>query len=131
MNYTETYGLPQWEKSDRIMMEDFNQAMGRIDKGIQDAAELPYALGGYTGTGEEAFEVFVGFRPRYVIVCADQADSFLKNCVGRFVAITNQIPTHNKAAITDTGFWVGPYQEDILFPRLNERNVLYNFIAFR
>ena len=42
MNYTSKYRLPQWEKSDRILMDDFNQAMNSIEAGIartaQDAA---------------------------------------------------------------------------------------------
>ena len=42
MNYTKTYHLPQWEKSDRIMMDDFNAAMSNIESGlkktVQDAA---------------------------------------------------------------------------------------------
>ena len=42
MEYTENYQLPQWVESDRILMEDFNQAMAAIDGGIkaaQDAAD--------------------------------------------------------------------------------------------
>ena len=35
MHYTKTYRLPQWEKSDRIMMEDFNAAMAGIESGIE------------------------------------------------------------------------------------------------
>lgn len=38
MNYTEKYHLPQWVKSDRIMMEDFNAAMTNIESGISSAA---------------------------------------------------------------------------------------------
>ncbi len=34
MNYTENYHLPQWAKSDRIMMEDFNGAMSSIENGL-------------------------------------------------------------------------------------------------
>ena len=42
MDYTTNYHLPQWVESDRILMEDFNQAMAGIDTGIkaaQDTAE--------------------------------------------------------------------------------------------
>ena len=42
MEYTTNYHLPQWVESDRIMMEDFNEAMAAIDGGIkaaQDAAD--------------------------------------------------------------------------------------------
>ena len=37
MNYTNNYHLPQWVESDRILMEDFNDAMAGIDQGIQGA----------------------------------------------------------------------------------------------
>ena len=37
MNYTTNYHLPQWVESDRILMEDFNDAMAGIDQGIQGA----------------------------------------------------------------------------------------------
>lgn len=34
MEYTKNYHLPQWVKSDRIMMDDFNAAMVGIEEGI-------------------------------------------------------------------------------------------------
>ena len=37
MNYTTNYHLPQWVESDRILMEDFNDAMAGIDQGLQGA----------------------------------------------------------------------------------------------
>ncbi len=36
MNYTENYHLPQWVKSDRIMMEDFNQMCLDIEAGLTE-----------------------------------------------------------------------------------------------
>lgn len=36
MNYTKQYHLPQWAESDRIMMEDFNQAMEDIETGLAE-----------------------------------------------------------------------------------------------
>ena len=38
MNYTTNYHLPQWVETDRIMMEDFNEAMAGIDGGIAGEA---------------------------------------------------------------------------------------------
>ena len=37
MTYTTNYHLPQWVESDRILMEDFNQAMETLDGGIAAA----------------------------------------------------------------------------------------------
>jgi len=39
MNYTENYHLPQWVKSDRIMMEDFNQMCESIDAGLAGSVQ--------------------------------------------------------------------------------------------
>lgn len=39
MNYTQNYHLPQWEKSDRIMMDDFNQMCTNIESGLQNNQE--------------------------------------------------------------------------------------------
>ena len=47
MNQTEHFALPQWEKSDRILMEDFNAMTAAID-GLIGHCEV-YT---YTGTGK-------------------------------------------------------------------------------
>ena len=39
MNYTENYHLPQWAKSDRILMEDFNRMCADIEAGLTGNAE--------------------------------------------------------------------------------------------
>lgn len=40
MNYTENYQLPQWEETDRVLMEDFNDAMAKVDAGMEQAAPV-------------------------------------------------------------------------------------------
>ena len=49
MDYTTNYHLPQWVESDRIMMEDFNEAMAGIDTGIKNAQDT--ADGGAAAAG--------------------------------------------------------------------------------
>ena len=49
MDYTTNYHLPQWVESDRIMMEDFNEAMAGIDTGIKTAQDT--ADGGAAAAG--------------------------------------------------------------------------------
>ena len=34
MNYTENYQLPQWVESDRVLMDDFNDAMDKTDTAL-------------------------------------------------------------------------------------------------
>jgi len=61
MKQTENFALPQWEKDDRIMMEDFNAAMAAID------AALPkIAIGTYTGDGTTNRFIEIGFTPKAV-----------------------------------------------------------------
>ena len=38
MNYTEKYHLPQWEKTDRIMMDDFNRMCADVEEGLRETA---------------------------------------------------------------------------------------------
>ena len=39
MNYTPNYRLPQWEKPDRIMMDDFNRMCANIEAGLTGGAD--------------------------------------------------------------------------------------------
>ena len=40
MNYTTNYHLPQWAETDRIMMEDFNDAMASIETGLSEGLRM-------------------------------------------------------------------------------------------
>ena len=97
MQHTQNYQLPQWEKSDRILMEDFNEAMSNIETAIDgakseassgiaeaksqasaaqaaaDAAKQTaltykhFAVGQYNGTGL-AHDITLGFKPSAVMI---------------------------------------------------------------
>ena len=89
MDYTTNYHLPQWVESDRIMMEDFNEAMAAIDGGIkavdeamtQGLAEVTANLGNtgknarivwgtYVGTGTSGESQPTGISPGFFPVVA-------------------------------------------------------------
>ena len=61
MNYTSKHHLPQWEKTDRILMEDFNLAMANIETGLSSA-----------GDGA-ALSLYLGFRPSFLILTNQSA----------------------------------------------------------
>ena len=44
MNKTANFQLTQWEKTDRIMMEDFNRDNAAIDAALQPPEPLPVQL---------------------------------------------------------------------------------------
>ena len=65
MTYTQNYQLPQWVKSDRIMMDDFNDTNSKIDAALHglrtdvdshaetltEKGNCQIVFGTYTGTG--------------------------------------------------------------------------------
>ena len=53
MNYTENYHPPQWVKSDRIMMEDFNQMCADIEAGLSQTAQATEEFGQTSGDGNK------------------------------------------------------------------------------
>lgn len=87
MNQTEQFHLNQWEKSDRIMMEDFNADNLKMEQALEDvqneAAEALAAVkaslsdlivvGTYVGEGSSS-SVFgpatinLGFQPRFLMI---------------------------------------------------------------
>lgn len=81
MQKTENYQLNQWDKTDRIQMEDFNADNAKIDAAIKeakDAAAVAAALatstsklhfGTYTGNGAESRTISLGFTPKAVYTC--------------------------------------------------------------
>ena len=46
MTYTTNYQLPQWVKSDRIMMDDFNDANSKIDTALKNHDDVLDTLTG-------------------------------------------------------------------------------------
>ena len=68
MNYTQNYQLPQWEKTDRIMMDDFNDAMDTIEGGLSSKCELVF--GSYEGSNSLNAPrlINLGFTPKAVFL---------------------------------------------------------------
>ncbi len=95
MHYTTNYKLPQWVETDRIMMEDFNDAMEKIEEGLtagktaaeegqqalseslaalsETVAAHQIAVGSYTGN-DGTQTIKVGFTPKAVLVHNQRGD---------------------------------------------------------
>ena len=68
MNQTPNYQLNQWDKSDRIMMEDFNADNAKIEAALSEtmtlAQKAPFAVGKLEGyNGSAAVTVDLGRQP--------------------------------------------------------------------
>ena len=137
MNYTPNHHLPQWVKSDRVRMEDFNEAMASIESGLDQAgqkAEKPYATGSYSGNGG-ANIIEVGFQPSFLII-SGMRQSTSQGDTGTFdhyfAATAGGNGLKQRLFLLDDGFIVypSPYQ-DAVWPALNELGVVYDYIAFK
>lgn len=156
MEYTTNYHLPQWVKSDRIMMDDFNDAMAAMEEGMSSAANTanaaastanaaqslaqqtagaaytpdnkPYAVGLYQGLGTESQDIVVGFKPSIVILFAQQqgGDYF----AFRIVAAGRQIGS-GRVTMIENGFRLSPQETDPRFPMVNYKGEVYEYIAFK
>lgn len=68
MNHTTNLHLPQWEETDRIQMDDFNDAMERIDTAVAAAGNCHIYTGSYGGDGTSSRTIDLGFTPKLLIV---------------------------------------------------------------
>ena len=74
MNYTTNYHLPQWVESDRILMEDFNEAMESIEEGLStkfSADNRPYVSGSFTVPSDATSGTVVlvlDFQPHHILL---------------------------------------------------------------
>jgi len=66
MNYTENYQLPQWEKSDRIMMDDFNEGNRKIETALQEKSSV--IIGAYVGNNAASRVIELGVKPKAVLL---------------------------------------------------------------
>ncbi|MCI8678067.1 MAG: hypothetical protein HFF46_06995 [Lawsonibacter sp.] len=66
-NHTPNYQLSQWERSDRIQMEDFNADNAKIDAALAQlqATALRIHTGGYMGTGTQSHTIELPFKPQF------------------------------------------------------------------
>lgn len=156
MTKTKNYNLPQWEASDPVRREDFNQVMVNIEAGLdrvqatadaaQDAADtaqsaaetaqaaaeaaataLPYVIGTYVGDLGKT-QITLGFKPRLVIISGESnSTDTTQGHLYSGMLTAGQLPL--SATLEINGFSVcdiGDY-----YPHLNESDRLYRYIAFR
>lgn len=124
MNKTANYNLNQWEKSDRVLMEDFNNDNAKIDAALKEAAEAKtYVIGKYTGTGVYPREISLGFQPSAVVMSTYAG---ITNNAGSIFGgvFAPGMPLGNSAEVTDNGFLLKA-------EHVNNASHSYHYIAFQ
>ena len=68
MNETVNLHLPQWEATDRIHHDDFNDAFAAIDTAVAASGNCHIYTGSYEGDGTSGRTIDLGFTPKLLIV---------------------------------------------------------------
>ena len=150
---TNNYGLNQWESTDRIMMEDFNEDNAKIDaalKAEQEAREaairelttaIPKIITGtYIGNNADTRMIDLGFTPKLVFLCC--SDGRIYSHSGNTIQILGGLAFDGTPAFTsynnesqlmvvNNGFQVR-YEQFInssFYLYTNAANITYHYIA--
>jgi len=152
-NYTQNYKLCQWEPSDKVLRTDFNEDNAKLETALsglqtslnQTNSTLSYAYspsyrplvaGSYVGTGSASRTIYIGFRPRAVLVISGEfltADyTGVVKCIYSGMAVDGiTFPNEGAVAITSQGFSVSYSIDSQRQVRTNESNRKYLYIAIR
>lgn len=99
MDYTQNLHLPQWEKTDRIMMDDFNDAFDKIDAAVAAKGNCRIETGSYTGNGQYGIEhpstLTFPFAPKEICIMQTNAPNthirFYPNAAETYAAYSDTV----------------------------------------
>lgn len=151
MEKTANYGLPKWEKSDFIKMDDFNAAFGKIDETLKANADAAASkaeadtvtaiaqtiasskicrvkYGSYTGNGTygaaNAVSIDCGFYPLLVLVMVGTR-TYNWTVRGDSKFFNNSGARENTMLWGDTGVsWYYPQDDQYYSPSGNQMNAI-------
>ena len=130
MTKTEIYQLPQWEATDRVLREDFNEAFAQVE------ASIPrIAAGTCVGTGAyktSYTELNVGFAPKLILIFSADGARFiwaLHGASAAKVAHSNTSGYSCSLTWTETGLKWRNTGADSADDQLNEKNETYHWFA--
>lgn len=92
----------------------------------------PYVVGSYTGTGIVQ-HIDLGFRPSFVIISGMQGNTAINSPSWiNYYAMTGGNSLESRVEIDTTGFTVYPIgYQNYQGPNLDEKNIVYDYIAFK
>ena len=133
-SYTNNLSLPQWELDDRILVEEFNEAMHNIDEAV--GLKVQMIVGSYTGDNAPERTISLGVTPKAVFVCDQRGSTGIPSasnftlCGG--LALPNNPVEHVLKAveIVAGGFKVFSGKSGSTYVRTNDSNFRFNYVAF-
>lgn len=136
-NYTSNYGLCQWEGTDQVLREEFNEDNRKLDSIIHSLAiDIPrYASGTYVGAGEYGAShpnvLTFDFKPE-VVVCYDRSSYntpaiFIRGETIYYMDYGNGYAKHNLTWGENSVSW---YNTEDKYQQLNYESTTYRYLAF-
>ena len=95
-NQTPNYALSQWERTDKVLMEDFNADNAKIDAALKSKGDCYMIAKAYGGTGDSGTSApsQMGFtrQPRFVIIADRSNGKYLFYFDGCYTGYTPAFP---------------------------------------
>lgn len=136
MNQTTHYQLSQWESTDRIRMEDFNQDHQKIDAAIASRGNCQIVTGSYTGTGTYGSgnpnTLTFDFQPVLVILNTGNAGTYNTipvHHILKYPSVKMGYATNSPGTLSWSGHSVSWYN-DSAEAQFNAADKTYQYIAF-
>ena len=133
-SYTNNLSLPQWELDDRILVEEFNEAMHNIDEAV--GLKVQMIVGSYTGDNAPERTISLGVTPKAVFVCDQRGSTGIPSAsnftlCGGLALPNNPVEYVLKAVeIVAGGFKVFSGKSGNTYVRTNDSNFRFNYVAF-
>ena len=154
-NTSQNLGLHLWEPTDQVLRTEFNQNWQKIDTAVdtaqqtaeaaQDTADaaqtaasaaftptnMPYVTGTYTGDGTTTNRtITLGFKPKFVIISGmSRGSNESSDSLYWFGMFGEGNVSSDIGTLTNSGFTVR--NSSYTYPKLNNSNCEYSYIAFR
>lgn len=137
-NYTEHYGLCQWDAADQVLREEFNQDNKKIDGALATIPQLVF--GSYVGNGSATRKIELDFTPSALYVVASDGTPFRhiggtsQHCGGLIFWGEPALDTFKKRAfleICENGFRVAYNVDYSIYLCTNQPDEKYHYIALR
>lgn len=136
-SYTSNYSLPQWEMDDRILVEEFNEAMHNIDEGL--SLKVQVRVGSYEGDDAAERTISLGVTPKAVLVMSTRGEVTHYTATNRYLGYgglalaDSPVVANGKMilSVVSGGFKV--YRENVTgntYALTNDSGCTYNYIAF-
>ena len=132
MEHTANFGLTQWEKTDRIQMEDFNADNAKLDAALSNCGNCRIVTGTYIGSGtygnKAPTELTFDGEALAVLVAAGSSQMLLSRSCTLGHVLNNSINIHLCPAV-----WIGNkvswYSAQNEFDQMNVTDIEYHYFA--